>query len=102
MDNITKQLQSFLVQLHYQPEQVSEKMVHYAEHLLHLLPADHEQMLKTYFGLFGTNQQALADIAHQHHLEPESCMELIDSNLHKLAISPEWQLMNQIIQSKKS
>ena len=48
MDEITKELQSFLVKLHYSPDSVSEKMEHYLEHLTHLLPPDDEESLLHY------------------------------------------------------
>ena len=95
MDTPTRQFQAFLVKLHYEPDTISHTMHHYAEHLLHLLPVDDETMLCDYFGLFGHQQRALNDIASEHHISPETCIERIDNNLHRLAITPEWQLMQK-------
>ena len=96
MEQIAKDLQNFLVQMHYQPETVSHKMEHYMEHLFHLLPVDDEQLLCGYFGLFGHEQQPLVEIARKANLSQEDCMAHIDELLHQLAITPEWQLLRQV------
>lgn len=101
MDNVTKQLQTFLVSLHYQPESVSGKMKHYMEHLFHLLQVDDEVMLCNYFGLFGHEQKALSTIARDANTTQEMCMAHIDELLHRLAITPEWELLCSIINQKK-
>lgn len=57
MEQITKDLQSFLVQMHYEPNSISHQMEHYIEHLFHLLSVDDERLLCQYFGLFGQEQK---------------------------------------------
>ena len=91
MDELTKELQSFLVRLHYQPEGVSHQM----EHLVCLLEPEDEEALLHYFGILGHEQLSLAEIAHENSLEPEAMMERIDNSLRRLAVTPEWQMMKQ-------
>lgn len=95
MDALTKELQSFLVRLHYQPDAVSHQMEHYLEHLVCLLEPDDEEALLHYFGILGHEQLSLAEIAHENSLEPEAMMERIDNSLRRLAVTPEWQMMKQ-------
>ena len=96
MDEITKELQSFLVKLHYSPDSVSEKMEHYLEHLTHLLSPDDEESLLHYFGILGHEQMGLDEIARQRGLSPETMMTKIDESLRRLAITPEWQMMKSV------
>lgn len=95
MDELTKELQSFLVRLHYQPEGVSHQMEHYLEHLVCLLEPEDEEALLHYFGILGHEQLSLAEIAHKNSLGPEAMMERIDNSLRRLAVTPEWQMMKQ-------
>lgn len=96
-DPLAKELQSFLVRLHYEPECISHQVSHYLEHLTHLLEVADEEALLHYFGILGHEQYSLDDIADDNHLSPEQMMEHIDTSLHKLAITPEWQMLKQFI-----
>ena len=100
MDALTKELQLFLVRLHYQPDAVSHQMEHYLEHLVCLLEPDDEEALLHYFGILGHEQLALDEIARSNHLSPEAMMERIDNCLRKLAVTPEWQMIKQTSQLK--
>lgn len=99
MDEITKELQSFLVRLHYNPDSVSDKMEHYLEHLVRLLMPNEEEAILHYFGILGHEQYSLDEIAQQQKLSPEVMMTKIDESLRKLAITPEWQMMRSAISS---
>ena len=99
MDEITKELQSFLVKLHYNPDSVSDKMEHYLEHLVRLLMPEEEEALLHYFGILGHEQMGLDEIARQRKLSPEVMMTHIDESLRKLAITPEWQMMRSVLKS---
>ena len=96
MDEITKELQSFLVKLHYSPDSVSEKMEHYLEHLLYLLPPEEEEAVTHYYGLFGCQRKSLQEIAQGLKLSQEDAMARIDQCIRKLAVTPEWQMIRQI------
>lgn len=102
MNVLATELQSFLIRLGKEPDCVSHKVGHYIEHILHLLSADDEEALKSYFGLFGNAQLSIYDIAKQRDEEAEETMENIDHNLHRLAITPEWQTIKQFIHTQHS
>lgn len=93
MDRLTKELQAFLVKMHYEPEAISHQMEHYMEHLFHLLPPDEEEAVLHYFGVLGHEQQSLNELACVYNLSPEDMMQQIDSHLRRLAVTPEWQMM---------
>ena len=99
MDALTKELQSFLVRVHYYPESISHQMSHYVEHLVRLLPPEEEDTLLHYFGILDHEQKALDELAHDADLSAEDMIQQIDKNLRKLAITPEWLLMKQSLES---
>lgn len=96
MDKLAKELQIFLVKLHYDPSSVSHQMRHYLEHLTHLLTVEDEETLLHYFGILGHEQLSLDELAKERGLSPETMMALIDDSLHKIAITPEWQMMKTL------
>ena len=100
MDELTKELQNFLVRLHYEPECVSHQISHYIEHLTHLLNVDDEETLLHYFGILNHEQLALGEMAKERQLTPETLMAHIDENLRKLAVTPEWQMLKTLIHQK--
>ena len=75
-------------------------MEHYLEHLLYLLPPEEEEALTHYFGLFGEAQKSLQEIAKELELSQEDAMARIDQCVRKLAVTPEWQMMKQILKQK--
>lgn len=93
MDQLTKELQSLLVKLHYEPESVAHHTVHQLEHLFHLLNVEDEEALLHYFGILGREQKGLSDIAREKGLSDVETMEAIDICLRKLAVTPEWQII---------
>ena len=95
MDQLTKELQAFLVQIHYTPDVVSHKVLHYIEHLTHLLEVEDEEMVLHYFGILEHEQLSLDEIARKRKESPEETMSRIDECLRKLAVTPEWQMVKQ-------
>ena len=101
MDFLTKDLHSFLVRLGYFSNEVSERMQHYAMHLLHLLIVPDENAVMAYFGILGAERKSLAEIAKERSMAEEAMMEHIDTCLRKLAVTPEWQMMNETLKNKR-
>ena len=99
MLEITKELHSFLVGLHYNPATVSHRMEHYLEHLFHLLEVPDEEDVLDYYGIMGHGQLALSEIACRRGRSDAAAMQRIDDSLHHLAITPEWQMILSIIKS---
>ncbi|MBO4718491.1 MAG: histidinol dehydrogenase [Prevotella sp.] len=100
MDALTRSLHSFLVRVGLNPTSLSPQMEHYLEHLLFLLPPEEEEAVTHYYGLFGSERKSLQEIAKELGLSQEDAMERIDQCVRKLAVTPEWQMMKQIIKKK--
>ena len=100
MDSLTRSLHSFLVRVGLNPMSLSPQMEHYLEHLLYLLPPEEEEAVTHYYGLFGAQRLSLQEIAKELESSQEDAMERIDQCVRKLAVTPEWQMMNQILKKK--
>ena len=97
MDTLTRSLHSFLVRAGLDPMSLSPQMEHYLEHLLYLLPPEEEEAVTHYYGLFGCERLSLQEIAKDLELSHEDAMARIDQCVRKLAVTPEWQMMKQIL-----
>ena len=100
MDALTRSLHTFLVRVGLNPMAVSPQMEHYLEHLLYLLPPEEEDAVTHYYGLFGAQRLSLQEIAAELELSQEDAMSRIDQCVRKLAVTPEWQMMKQILRKK--
>ena len=100
MDTLTRSLHSFLVRVGLNPESLSPQMEHYLEHLLYLLPPEEEEAVTHYYGLFGSERKSLQEIAKELELSQEDAMARIDQCVRKLAVTPEWQMLNQTFKKK--
>ena len=97
MDNLTRSLHSFLVYVGINPSCITPQMEHYLEHLLFLLPPEEEEAVSHYYGLFGCERKSLQEIAKDLDSSQEETMERIDNCIRKLAVTPEWQMLQKII-----
>ena len=100
MDALTRSLHSFLVYVGLNPMSISPQTEHYLEHLLYLLPPEEEEAVTHYYGLFGAQRLSLQEIAKELESSQEDAMERIDQCVRKLAVTPEWQMLNQILKKK--
>ena len=100
MDSLTRSLHSFLVRVGLNPTSLSPQMEHYLEHLLYLLSPEEEEAVTHYYGLFGAQRLSLQEIAKELESSQEDAMERIDQCVRKLAVAPEWQMLNQILKKK--
>lgn len=91
MDDYCKELQDALIRLGQTPEKYGEKTEHEVKHLLHLLSAPDEAVFREYYGLFGTEVYPLEDIARRCGVSPQTLSSIIEKDLRKIAITPEWQ-----------
>lgn len=96
MDALSSELQDFLIRLGREPNCVSGKVEHYIHHLLQLLYPDDEQLLKEYYGLFGTPVRRLEDLARGRGVSTDRLTQVIENSLRKIAVSPEWQMLKQL------
>ena len=95
MDPLSQSLHSYLVRTAY--EGVTHEQEHQLEHLLALLFPEDEQALVSYYGLFDEPRLSLDEIAEKRKETPELTMETIDKCIRKLAVTPEWQMMNKTL-----
>ena len=97
MDALTRSLHSFLVHVGISPTGITPQMEHYLEHLLFLLQPEEEEAVTHYYGLFGCERKSLQEIARELDLSQEETIERIDNCIRKLAVTPEWQMLQQTI-----
>ncbi|MGM9704918.1 MAG: hypothetical protein ACI3YB_02890 [Prevotella sp.] len=97
MDIISEELKALLSRLGTNPDSVDKKTAHYMEHILRLLPAEQETMVKEFFGLPGTDRLSTQKIADRHGLTTDEADGIITSGIRKLAVTPEWQMIKQTI-----
>ena len=100
MDALTRSLHTFLVRVGLDPMSLSPQMEHYLEHLLYLLPPEDEEAVTHYYGLFGSERLSLQEIAKELEMSQEDAMARIDQCVRRLAVTPEWQMMKQILKKK--
>ena len=91
MDKFSKEFQDTLIRLGQNTDKFSAQQKHYTHHLLHLLTAQDEVIFREYYGLFGTEVHPLDDLAYHRGISPETMMTIIEKDLRKLAVTPEWQ-----------
>lgn len=97
MDVLSAELENFLIGLGKEPSCVSEKVEHYVKHILHLLSVPDEQAVIAYYGLFESQVHPLNYLAHQRGITPDEMNINIENCLRKLAVTPEWQMIKQLI-----
>ncbi|KXB84745.1 hypothetical protein HMPREF3034_00663 [Prevotella sp. DNF00663] len=97
IDTVGAELHAFLIQLGKKPDCVSHKTAHYVEHILHLLSADDEETLLHFYGIFGHRQETLKSLADERKISMEELAAQIAKHLRQLAITPEWQMVKNLI-----
>ena len=100
MDRLTHEFHSFLVAMHMKPELVNDKISHFMHHLMSLLTNDESEMLTRYYGILGSEQQGLKDIAREKHMSEDAALEKINNSLRRIAITPEWQSLRNMTLSR--
>lgn len=99
MDELSAELNAFLIRLGNDPRCVSEKVEHYMKHILHLLDVNNETLVLRYYGLFGTKKTTPDELARSFGMTPEVLSQVIGRSLRKLAVTPEWQMVKQFVVS---
>ena len=93
MDILSQSLHSYLVKMAY--EGATHEQEHQLEHLLALLYPEDEQAVISYYGLFGEPRLSLDEIALKRKESSTETLAAIDRFIRKLAVTPEWQMINQ-------
>ena len=93
LDRFSEQLHRYLLLASHSALLVSERDKANLNILLTMLGGIDKDIVDTYYGLFGAETRPLEQIALKYRLTQEELREIIAKDLHRISISPEWQMM---------
>lgn len=93
LDKFSRQLHSYLLLAHSSALLVSEADKANLNILLTMLGGLDKDILDAYYGLFGETVKPVEQLALKYRVTQDSLREIISKDLHRLSISPEWQMM---------
>lgn len=93
LDKFSRQLHSYLLFAHSSALLVSEADKANLNILLTMLGGLDKDILDAYYGLFGETVKPVEQLALKYRVTQDALREIISKDLHRLSISPEWQMM---------
>ena len=63
--------------------------------LLTMLGEIDKDIIASSYGILGYERMTSAAFAEKYHITPTVIQEIFDKDLHKLSITPEWQMLLQ-------
>lgn len=93
LDKFSRQLHSYLLLAHSSALLVSEADKANLNILLTMLGGLDKDILDAYYGLFGETVKPVELLALKYRVTQDALREIISKDLHRLSISPEWQMM---------
>ncbi len=93
LDKFSRQLHSCLLLAHSSALLVSEADKANLNILLTMLGGLDKDILDAYYGLFGETMKPVEQLALKYRVTQDALREIISKDLHRLSISPEWQMM---------
>lgn len=93
LDKFSRQLHSYLLLAHSSALLVSEADKANLNILLTMLGGLDKDILDAYYGLFGKTVKPVEQLALKYRVTQDALREIISKDLHRLSISPEWQMM---------
>lgn len=93
MDKYAKQLNDYLELMSRSTLLVDEGDRRNMKVLLTMLGPIDEQIIEARYGLFGQERMPIDDIARRYRLTAENLVDVIEKDLRRLAITPEWQML---------
>lgn len=93
LDKFSRQLHSYLLLAHSSALLVSEADKANLNILLTMLGGLDKDILDAYYGLFGETVKPVEQLALKYRVTQDALREIIGKDLHRLSISPEWQMM---------
>lgn len=93
LDKFSRQLHSYLLLAHSSALLVSEADKANLNILLTMLGGLDKDILDAYYGLFGETVKPVEQLALKYRVTQDALREIISRDLHRLSISPEWQMM---------
>lgn len=98
LDKFSRQLHSYLLLAHSSALLVSEADKANLNILLTMLGGLDKDILDAYYGLFGETVKPVEQLALKYRVTQDALREIISKDLHRLSISPEWQMMMRRMQ----
>lgn len=93
MDKLSKPLNDYLVLAHMSSLLVDKSQLANLDVLLTMLGPVDKDMLTSYYGLFGNDVVSVDEMGRKYRVKPQTIKEIIEKDVHRLAITPEWQMM---------
>ncbi len=93
LDMFSRQLHNYLQLAHGSALLVSDVDRANLNILLTMLGALDKDIIDAYYGLFGVAMMPLEQLALKYRVTQDALREIISKDLHRLSISPEWQMM---------
>lgn len=93
LDKFSRQLHSYLLLAHSSALLVSEADKANLNILLTMLGGLDKDILDAYYGLFDETVKPVEQLALKYRVTQDALREIISKDLHRLSISPEWQMM---------
>lgn len=93
MDKISQPLHNYLKLAHQSALLVSQADKANLNVLLTMLGTLDKDIIDAYYGLFATPQVPITQLAAKYKATAETIQEIVDRDVRKLSITPEWQMM---------
>ena len=93
LDRFSSQLDKYLRLAHSSALLVSEGDKANLNILLTMLGAIDKDIFDAYYGLFGEPVKPVEQLALKYRVPQSAIYEIISKDLHRLSITPEWQMM---------
>lgn len=97
MDQLSQDLSNFLMRMHIQPNSVNERIEHFMKHLIYLLPDDDVRLVSAFYGINDCQLTSDAVLAERYGCTVLELQQRIEHDLRRLAVTPEWQMIKQLI-----
>ena len=95
MDKLSKQLSNYLQLMSQSRLLFGEGDRANIDILLTMLGEIDKDIIASSYGILGYERMTLSALADKYHITPTVIQEIIDKDLHKLSITPEWQMLWQ-------
>lgn len=93
MDKYSKQLNDYLLMVSRSSLLVSQGDRQNMQVLITMLGPLDEDIIDDHFGLFGHEALSDEDNARKHGTTPQAIQLIVEKDLRRLAITPEWQML---------
>jgi hypothetical protein len=97
MDTLSQDLSNFLMRMHLQPSSVNERIEHFMKHLIYLLPDQDVRLVSAFYGINDCQLTSADVLAEKNGCTVLELQQRIEHDIRRLAVTPEWQMIKQLI-----